>query len=241
MLDTIITGKRKVPPRIVMYGTHGIGKSTLCAKFPKPVFIDTEGGLDAIETSAFPRAEKIADVVNAIRALLKDKHDFKTVVVDSADWLVSLIELDIEANNDAQALSYGKGAIMVAEAFREVLQGLDRCRANGMNVVLLAHAVVTRFDSPEVEPFDRYAPNLTKRCNNLLMEWCDVLAFANTKTIVKKSEVGFGNQVSRGVSTGERLLHLNEKPAYMAKNRFGGPDSIPMTIEAINDTFPLNK
>ena len=42
------------PPRIVLYGTHGIGKSTFAAQAPNPVFIPTEEGLDAINATAFP-------------------------------------------------------------------------------------------------------------------------------------------------------------------------------------------
>jgi hypothetical protein len=40
--------------------------------------------------------------------------------------------------------------------------------------------------------------------------------------------VGFNNKVSRGISTGERLLHTSEKPAYLAKNRYSLPDILPL-------------
>ena len=49
-----------------------------------------------------------------------------------------------------------------------------------------------------------------------------------SKTIVKSSDVGFNNKVSRGISTGERLLHTSEKPAYLAKNRYSLPDTLPL-------------
>ena len=53
----------------------------------------------------------------------------------------------------------------------------------------------------------------------------EFVGFANYKTIVKSSDVGFNNKVSRGISTGERLLYTSEKPAYLAKNRYSLPDS----------------
>lgn len=40
----ITDGKIKRPQKVVIYGSEGIGKSTFAAQFPKPLFIDTEGG-----------------------------------------------------------------------------------------------------------------------------------------------------------------------------------------------------
>ena len=56
----------------------------------------------------------------------------------------------------------------------------------------------------------------------------DAVLFGNYKTLVKKDDVGFNKTSNRGISTGERLLYTNERPAYMAKNRYSLPDHIPM-------------
>lgn len=195
-----------------------------------------------MDVVSFPPAEKVEDVVTAIKTLIKEEHEFKTVVIDTVDWLVEpLIVKAVEAKHTPQELGYGKGAIIIAEAFREILQGLDVLRQKGMNIVLLAHSAVTRFDNPTTEPYDRYVPDLAKRCSALLMEWADVVAFANFKVIVKKSEVGFNNTVSRGISTGERTLHLSETPSYLAKNRFAAPDTIPMSYDAVKSVFPIKE
>ena len=101
-----------------------------------------------------------------------------------------------------------------------------------MTVILLAHNTIKRFDSPEVEPFDRYQPKLQERSNAVVREWADAVMFANYKTIVKKDDVGFNKTVARGISSGERMLFTTERPAYMAKNRYNLPDSIPLTWDA---------
>ena len=49
MLENIHKGKTNLPPRIVMYGQEGIGKSSWSAKAPKPIFIPTEDGLGEID------------------------------------------------------------------------------------------------------------------------------------------------------------------------------------------------
>jgi len=240
-MEGLRVGKQAVPPRICIYGGHGIGKSTLASQFPAPIFISTEEGLDSLDVTSFPKAQKIADVVESIKTLIKEDHKFKTVVVDSVDWLIEpLIVSNVEANNEAKDLAYGKGQMMVAEEFREILQGLDALRLKrGMNVVLIAHAAVVKFEDPRTEPYDRYQPKLPNRCNALLQEWADVLAFAAFKVIIKKDDAGFNNKKNRGTTNGDRLLHFIETPAYAAKNRYNCPEDADMTIESLKALIPL--
>ena len=83
--NSLVVGKQELPPRICIYGNHGIGKSTLAAQFPKPIFISTEDGIAQLDVTSFPKAGHVNDVVGAIKTLIKEEHDFKTVVVDSVD------------------------------------------------------------------------------------------------------------------------------------------------------------
>ena len=237
----LIVGKQELPPRICIYGPHGIGKSTLAAAFPKPIFISTEDGIASLDVTSFPKAQNIDDVVNAIKTLVKEEHDFKTVVIDSADWLVEpLISDNVKANHDEKERGYGKEQVFVAEEFREILQGLDMIRRRKMmNVVLIAHSSITRYEDPRTEPYDRFGPKLPNRCNALLQEWVDVLAFVNYKVIIKKADVGFNNTVSRGITTGERLLHFVENPAFLAKNRYACPDTVELSYPELKKLVPI--
>ena len=220
---------------------EGIGKTTFAAGAPNPIFILTEDGLGSLPVQHFPLATSTDDVMNAIATLYQEDHNFGTVVIDSLDWLEAIIQGEIDTQHDAKDLAYGKGALIAAEKWRVILEGLNALRLErGMVVILLAHTTIKRFDSPEVEPFDRYQPKLQERSNALVREWCDAVLFANYKTIVKHDDVGFNKTTNRGISTGERLLYCNERPAYMAKNRYQLPDSIPLSWEAF-ETAISNK
>jgi hypothetical protein len=232
-LDSIKRSTGIKAPRVMIYGPHGLGKTTFGAGAPNPIFILTEDGLGRLEVDHFPLSTNYDDVIGAISTLYSENHNFGTVVIDSLDWLDNLVWADIHAKHDEKSLAYGKGAVIAAEYWRGILEGLAALRDNkGMAIVLIAHAEIKRFDSPEVEPFERYQPKLQARSSALVQEWCDAVLFCNYKTIVKKEDVGFNREVNRGITTGERLLYANEKPAYLAKNRYALPDSLPLSWDA---------
>ncbi len=237
-LKSIRKNDAMAAPRIMVYGVEGIGKSTFGAGAPNPIYILTEDGLGSLNVNHFPLATSFQDVIDAIATLYKENHAFETVVIDSLDWLEAIIQREIEAKYDAKDLAYGKGSLIAAERWREILDGLNALRNDkGMAVILIAHTTIKRFDSPEVEPYDRYQPKLQERSNAVVREWCDAVLFANYKTIVKKDDVGFNQTNNRGISTGERLLFTSERPAYMAKNRYNMPESIPLSWDAFEQAI----
>ena len=237
-LKSIRKNDAMAAPRIMVYGVEGIGKSTFGAGAPNPVYILPEDGLGSLKVDHFPLATSFQDVMDAIASLYKDNHAFETVVIDSLDWLEAIIQRETEQKYDAKDLAYGKGSLIAAERWREILDGLNALRNDkGMAIILIAHTTIKRFDSPEVEPYDRYQPKLQERSNAVVREWADAVLFANYRTIVKKDDVGFNQTNNRGISTGERLLFTSERPAYMAKNRYNMPESIPLSWDAFAEAI----
>ena len=111
------------------------------------------------------------------------------------------------------------------------LDGLNALRDDkGMTVIQIAHTDIKRFDSPEHDPYDRYVIKLHARAAALLQEHSDIVLFANYRISTVKADVGFNKKVARAVGSGERVLHTSERPAFLAKNRYGLPDTLPRTM-----------
>lgn len=107
-LTSIQRGPRSQPPRLLVFGPHGVGKTTFACAAPAPIVIQTEDGLGMLEPPAFPLATDTASVFEALETLYAQDHEFKTVVLDSADWLDNLIVKDVRANHSAQELPTAK-------------------------------------------------------------------------------------------------------------------------------------
>ncbi|MBF0179959.1 MAG: ATP-binding protein [Magnetococcales bacterium] len=221
-----------LPPRILVYGVAGVGKSTLAACSPKPVFILTEDGLGLLQVTSFPISRTFGEVLEALDSLLGEQHDFESVVMDSVDWLEPLIWNEvcrINRVNSIEDMGYGKGYVAALDLWRLYLDRLNRLRSErNMVVIQIAHATIRRFDSPEHEPFDRYDVKLHQKAAALVQEHSDCVLFSNYRIATTKADVGFGQRVNRAVGTGERVLFTQERPAFLAKNRYGLPPEMSM-------------
>ena len=224
-LTSIKKTKRARAPKVVIVGPGKIGKTTFAAMAPNAIGILTEEGTDNINTSAFPLCTTLDDVYSAISTLLNQEHEYQSVFLDSADWLEPLLWAYVcKENNwkDIESPGYGKGYIAAANEWRTLLAGLDALRdQRGMAVIVIAHDKIKGFSGPMSEEYDTYTMKLNDRAAALLLEWADVIGFANYKVLTKSSDVGFGQKEAKAITTGERIFHVEPHPAHCGGNRFG--------------------
>lgn len=245
-LSSIVQTKHASPPRILLHGQEKVGKSSFFAQSNKPIFIRTEDGLNGIDTNAFPLAEKYEDVISALAELARQEHDFKNVIVDSADWLERLIHEKVCREDNVKTIElagggYGKGYSIALNLWRDTLRALDYLnKAKGMGVGIICHSNVVPFNDPEHEPYDRYEmklhqPKKGTGARDLLMEWADIIGFASSKIYVNKKK---GSDVMRGVASGEsNKLNLVGTPAFAAGNRYSLPPQINLNWKEFYDAL----
>ena len=213
----ILTGRIARPQKAVIFGPEGIGKSTLAAQFPAPVFLDTEGGTHHLDVARLPAPKSWDDVTKAVTALATEPHEFKTLVLDTVDWLEKLLIEHVckQANKASiEDFGYGKGYVVLAEEFTKFLASLEPLLRRGMHVLLLAHTRIVKFEQPDAAgAYDRYELKLSKQVGPLVKEWCDVLLFGNYFTKVAENDQGR----KRGVGGRERKLYTTHTAAWDAR------------------------
>jgi len=230
------------PPRILLYGVEGIGKSTFGSCAPRPIFLQTEDGLDEIDCERLPLSTTFDEVVAALLELRREEHDYESVVVDSLDWLERLVwdKLCLECGvNSIEKVDggYSKGYTHALTFWREIIDHLNVLRnARGMVVVLIAHSKIERFEDPESSPYDRYSPRLHKHASALVSEWCDAVLFATRRIRTQSEDAGFNRKRTIahaiGAGGGERILRCVGGPTCVAKNRYGITEELPLSWAA---------
>jgi hypothetical protein len=242
LMSRVQHGRTAKPPRLLLYGTPGIGKSTFGSQSPKPIFVPTEDGLDQIDAAKFPLAANYEDVTAALNELRTQPHDYESVVLDSLDWLERLIwdrvctDFDVKNIEKADG-GYARGYMHAITYWREVVEQLNLLRhQRHMVVLMIAHAKVEKFEDPEAPPYDRYSPRLHKHAAALVSEWADVVLFATRKFRTESADVGFNRKRTIahaiGKDGGERIMRCIGGPSCVAKNRYGLNEELPLSWAA---------
>lgn len=237
----INTGKRVKPRRTMLYGVHGVGKSTWAAQAPNTVLLNLEDGLNDIDCASTDHLKDFDRVMDGLRWLGNGGHDFQNVAIDTVDWLEQLIHKEVakEAGKPCIAdIGYGAGYKQALAYWDRLTFALDWLRSEcGMGVILLAHAEIKRFQSPETDSYDQYRPALHELASSTLQEWCDEVMFASYRVFVRTEDQGFNKERGIAVGSGERYLRTQETPAVMAKNRLSMPPEIPFEWSAYSQYF----
>ena len=228
----IVKGITNMPKKVVIYGPEGIGKSTFASKFPSPVFIDTEGSTKYMDVARFEKTESWDDILLQINEAMA-VGSYKTIIVDTVDWadLMCIKAVCSRLNvTGIEDIGYGKGYVYVSEEFKKLLDKLEDCVNRGFNVVMTAHAQMRKFEQPEeMGAYDRWEMKLSKKAAPMVKEWSDMLLFANYKTMVVEESK---TKVKKATG-GQRVMYATHHPCWDAKNRFGLPDQMDFSYDAI--------
>lgn len=227
-LANVQTTVRRSPMRIVIWGTPGVGKTTMAAQAPNPIFVCAEQGAEQIGAHRFEPLESFADYTDAIGELLTQPHQYKTLVIDSLAPLEALLHKHICTLKRWSSIddpAYGRGFSEALDWWRGILDSLDRLRKErGMHIVMIGHSTTKSWKNPEGDDFDRYECKVHTRAWELIKAWADAVLFARHEVLASTKD-----KRTRGVSNGARVLCTQWRASYDAKVRWVMPETIPLS------------
>jgi hypothetical protein len=227
-LANVTRGKQDKPLALVLYGPEGVGKSTFAAGAESPVFLCTEQGTAQLDVVRFPTPRNWADVLEAVRVLTYEEHDYKTLVIDTLDWLEPLCWAHVCAVGGKAGIEdfgYGKGYTAAIEQWRVLIQRLELLQNTRRTVVIvLAHASAKNHKDPTLDAFQRWQLRVHAGAGDLFKEWSDAVLFARHETFTTKTD-----GKNKGISSGARVMHTRHTAGFDAKNRFNLPETIPLS------------
>jgi len=222
------------PKIITITGEPGSGKTSLALAFPKPVFISVEDGVSSLlddptmkalanNSVEFPQPTSSDEVFEAIKALGSQKHDFKTLVIDSVTALDNMFEqeicqLDGSTSINKAAGGWGAGFNMLSDKHSKLRQWAGRLSSKaGMHVVFIAHSATETIESPDSDPYIKTTLALHKKSLKHYVDNVDVVAHLKLKFHTKQGDKGS----ARALSTGKREIITFLSASNIAKNRLG--------------------
>lgn len=250
-LGNIQRGILRVPLRHLFYGPRGVGKTSLAADAPNPLFLDIEGGSPLVNVARYPFRDEVGghvprayeEVLAAIDDLLANPgHGFSSLVIDTLDALESLIHEFIcrrDGKANIEAYGYGKGYKVAVAEIRILKERLDRLINAGMTLIILAHSDEKTYKNPRGPDYDRFLSEMHELAWAKIAGWCDVVGFIDFESgggALKGDESQAKR--ARGWSTGRRFIQLVPDAAVPdAKCRLSLPAELD--LDAVHPWAPF--
>ena len=239
-LAQVTKGKLVKPLLVLVYGPDGVGKSTFGAEAPDPIFLGPEAGTDNLDVSRYPEPKTWGDTQSGLKDLATGDHAYKTLVLDSLDWIEPLL-FNAIIKDDAKGAKtietacggYGKGYVEAVQRWQDdFISQLNIIRnVRKMNIVLIAHSEVVSFNDPQNQlNYQRYELKLHKKASALFREYVDAVLFGNYEVFIKKDGLH-----TKTFGDGARIFHTERRPGFDAKNRYGLPFTLPLNWQSFAD------
>lgn len=233
--------------RAVIAAAEKIGKTTFAAGAPDALLIPLEQGFAGVNVNHTPMITSFAQfeiLMSEITAAAQSgKLPHRTLILDSATALEVLIhEHTIALDNGSKANKaltmeaahggYGKAYEVANGLFDKVLAWADMLAIHAkLNIVITCHVFSSKVKDPTAGEYDSWDLRLHSPKNNRnfgkrerITQWADVIGYMHEPIIVSTV-----NGVQQGVSRGQgRVLAVERTPAYVAGNRYGMKNLIPL-------------
>ncbi|MDR2390627.1 MAG: ATP-binding protein [Planctomycetota bacterium] len=222
IFESVIRNPVPAPPRGIIYGSAGVGKSTFAGSARDALVVDCENGIGSLQCQRTPFLETWDQINEWLIALERNEHGYKAVAVDTVDWLIRRMEEHVNGHQVTQTLmkshgGYGSGKMVLKNyVYQILLPLLNRIGNRGIVVVLLAHARRTEITDVDGITVEKTTPDLPPDLLNTFVEWADFVCLAKLQPDGKRVLV-------TGSEANDRAL---------VKNRYSLPPVIDLSWPA---------
>lgn len=257
--SNVVFGRREHSKIILLYGVPGIGKTTKASKLEGAFFVPIEDGTADLEVGQYTfedgrvKLKSLSEVRGVLEMVYNagPESGIKNLVIDSVSalepllWEEVCLEGDDKGNvkNNIEDFGYGGGYKRALKKWKEFFDMIEAIRNDlKINVWLLGHSTVKTISVPDLEPYDRYMPELHKDALGLLQKNCDAVIFAKYREVIRKVDGKMGAKENKAIGQGERIMLTSEMPAWVAKNRAQPslPLEMPFSCQALLDNWNKN-
>ena len=259
LADVATKSKNPLPKRYAFHALPGFGKTSVLAYSPNPIFLMTRGetGLNTLidsgqipPTSHFPELQDWSELLDAIKLLRTGVHDYKTVVLDTANGAERMMyeyvcERDFGGDWGERGFAgYQRGYEVAMDSWKFLQNELDKLRyERNMSVFFLMHTQIKTFKNPAGADYDRYVPKMHDKAWSVTQGWLDAIFFGNYEVMVKQgSKTADPGKKGKASDQSYRILYTGSEPnpIFDAKNRMGLPQEIEMGDSALEGWTALS-
>jgi len=200
-------------PKGIVYGSVGVGKTIFGLNCVNRIMINCENGSAYTNQGVTKYLRTWPEMLEWLKAIADEDHDYKTLVIDTVDWMLRRIEecvsgtdgndKGLEATLNRSHGGYGNGKqVLQNYVYQQLMPLLDKMVGRGIAVILLAHSSRQNITNSDGVTVEKSAPAIHPHLRDIIVEWCDFVGLAKEEPE-------------------NRVLFLKETGQYMAKNRYG--------------------
>ncbi|MBN1456573.1 MAG: AAA family ATPase [Sedimentisphaerales bacterium] len=224
------------PPKVVLNGVEGWGKTSCGAFAPKPAILMAKGEtgyLTLLGAGSVPSVPNT--IINSWPELIgfldvqigTEELVYKTLILDAVGGFEKLCH-ELVCRRDFKGdwgekgfASFQKGYDVSVNDWLGMLHRLDKLNAKGVMIIMLGHTQIRPFKNPMSEDFDRYVCDIHHKTWSVTHKWADAVLFGTYVTVVDKI-----SGRAKGIGGAERIVYTERRDAFDAKNRYGMPERI---------------
>lgn len=219
----------------LIYGEPKIGKSSLAASYGYGdiVFIQTEN--PEVIAKSFPLTRSYNDILSQLNSLCRESHQFKALAFDSLSAAQEIIHMHVLKENGLEEInaphSFGYGYSKAHECWEEIARRVKfLSQYKGMDVILLGHTKVSRFEDPERDSYNKHDVDLRDKTQELFYRMVSCIGFMTRKVVLEEKKEAFGAKTIKATQVKGVTIKFTPNGPSTAGNRYELPPVLDIPI-----------